>query len=358
MEVVNHIIPWDIGEATLITTPIVGVQVTTFDCGGVAICVHVSHTIADGFAGATFIHAWSVASRVGVDEVVRPSFDLASIFHARDTSMFKSPPPQDTRSKIVTKGFIFEKQAISRLGAKVAGLLEYDHQHFNEKFLRVNGTMSGCDPGFYFGGKPPLAVNTSNMVEAPLVRTSQPSRVELVACTIWKPLTDVSQAKHGHSRTSVLCLSLNLRGRTGITTSENSLGNFYIQVPTKFMKTGEMELHDLVNILRNKLRSVTASSRKLSNSDDVCITVMNHLDQDMHDGNIDVHHFTSLCKFPFYETDFGWGKPCWVTTPSASFEVVSMVDTSFGTGVEVKVSLNEVDMKEFECHPDFVEFTP
>ena len=31
--------------------------------------------------------------------------------------------------------------------------------------------------------------------------------------------------------------------------------------------------------------------------------------------------FSSLCKFPIYETDFGWGKPAWVTVPGALSDV-------------------------------------
>lgn len=47
VKVVDEFLPREIGEADLFTDPILAIQVTTFECGGVALGVSISHRIAD-----------------------------------------------------------------------------------------------------------------------------------------------------------------------------------------------------------------------------------------------------------------------------------------------------------------------
>lgn len=79
----NKFVPWHINKVDHVSTPLVSVQVSSFSCGGVAVCLRISHRIADGFTIASFVSAWSTASRVGIDGVVKPSFDLPSHIPAR-----------------------------------------------------------------------------------------------------------------------------------------------------------------------------------------------------------------------------------------------------------------------------------
>ena len=53
-------------------------------------------------------------------------------------------------------------------------------------------------------------------------------------------------------------------------------------------------------------------------------------------GEVVSFNFTSLCRFPLYEADFGWAKPIWVGSPSLTFKnLVVFMDTALGDdGIE------------------------
>ncbi|KAL6980051.1 hypothetical protein U1Q18_021702 [Sarracenia purpurea var. burkii] len=93
LELLNRFVPWDFGAATSAATPMVVIQVTAFECGGLAVGVQTSHIIADAFTNSAFIHAWATASRSGIAAVNRPWFELPSLFPSRDLSAVLNVPP-------------------------------------------------------------------------------------------------------------------------------------------------------------------------------------------------------------------------------------------------------------------------
>ncbi|KAI4364677.1 hypothetical protein MLD38_020734 [Melastoma candidum] len=59
--------------------------------------------------------------------------------------------------------------------------------------------------------------------------------------------------------------------------------------------------------------------------------------------------FTSLCRFPMYEADMGWGKPAWVSTVGLPHpDMVSFWDGRDGESIEVYVTLWKEDMAKFD----------
>uniref|UniRef100_M1CKC4 3'-N-debenzoyl-2'-deoxytaxol N-benzoyltransferase n=1 Tax=Solanum tuberosum TaxID=4113 RepID=M1CKC4_SOLTU len=74
-------------------------------------------------------------------------------------------------------------------------------------------------------------------------------------------------------------------------------------------------------------------------------------------GDLEVCNFTSWCRFPVYEVDFGWGKPEWVCSPIKSFKnLVILMGTKDGDGIEASVNLLEEDMPLFENDPQILAF--
>ena len=59
---------------------------------------------------------------------------------------------------------------------------------------------------------------------------------------------------------------------------------------------------------------------------------------------VDTYMFASWCRFPFYEADFGWGKPSWVSRRDFGAELVSLMDTKCGSVIEAWVGLDEQHM--------------
>ena len=75
---------------------------------------------------------------------------------------------------------------------------------------------------------------------------------------------------------------------------------------------------------------------------------------------IDCFGFNSWCNFGFYEVDFGWGMPIWVSSIGTSDSVFSNLiilnDTRLGDGIEAWVTIDEQDMARLECNPELLTF--
>ena len=72
---------------------------------------------------------------------------------------------------------------------------------------------------------------------------------------------------------------------------------------------------------------------------------------------IDNCNCTSWCRFRFYEPDFGWGKPAWVSIASFGFKnCVLLTDTRDGVGVEAWLVLRVTDMVLVESNKELLAF--
>ncbi|KAK1384942.1 acetyl-CoA-benzylalcohol acetyltransferase-like [Heracleum sosnowskyi] len=322
IKLINDFVPRkNFGKSHSYTTPIVGLQVSFFECGGLAICMHLSHIVADGYTAAAFIKEWATTTTglINGDQLLSSSatsFDFASLFPSRDLSVAIKPPQipssKKREGKIVSKRFLFNENAISTLKANV---------------------------------------NKSDNI-------NRPTRVQVVTSVLWKALIRLSKLPN-----STLYLHLSLRGRTGIVSpilnNPSLCGNFYLQVPAKFTKE-ELELHELVRLFRGSLRTTLKKCSEISKADDLFMEAANNVNEvhkDMENEEVNVSLFTSMCRMPLYETEFGWGKPEWVTIPEMTLEIVFLLDTKCGTGIEAMVSLNEMDMVQFELDPSITAFT-
>lgn len=66
---------------------------------------------------------------------------------------------------------------------------------------------------------------------------------------------------------------------------------------------------------------------------------------------------SSWCKFDFYEVDFGWGRPIWATIQGSCYEnMITLLDTREGGGVEVCLTLSKENMASFERDPELLAF--
>lgn len=66
--------------------------------------------------------------------------------------------------------------------------------------------------------------------------------------------------------------------------------------------------------------------------------------------DIDLYNYTSWCKFPLNEADFGWGKPTWISSAYSSLikNVAMLMDTKEGDGIEAWITLKKEEMDIFE----------
>ncbi|KAJ0034784.1 hypothetical protein Pint_25807 [Pistacia integerrima] len=312
---VHHLIPHQYESPT---SPLVAVQFNMFECGGIALGLCISHTIVDGFVYSKFIDAWSTSCKLGFDKVEnKPSFDLGFLLPAREAMPeIKHVFPNLPDLKIASAKFVFDNLSISNL-------------------------RSMLDKG------------------------DSSSRVKLVAALIWKALIRKAETKHGKLRPSVMTLLINMRGRTtkALPISEDSCGNFTRPVMVKFKpekKRNKVEFHELVSLIFDAIANAVKDSAKPQNGDEIFLMVdraWSEATEECNREEVESYFFTSTCRMPFYP-DFGWGKPVRVMrVQSFPEEIILLMDTKDGDGVEAWISLDENDMPIFQQDPDIVAFT-
>ncbi|KAL7199796.1 hypothetical protein ACSBR2_021989 [Camellia fascicularis] len=260
------------------TDPLLSIQLSMFECGGLAVGVSIAHRIADASTLSTFLNAWAIASRVGIDNVtVHPSFNSVFV-PKRNLPALNLGIPRSGDNGAKTRMFFFNKKAISTLRAKAS----------------TNNDNKG---------------------------KRGPTRVQLVSAVIWRALVAVAQAKHGHPRASGVLQTINLRKKTVPPLPEHSCGNFWGLAMTGCMEhESKMELQGFVDLIGAAIRNtVTDSANVLSLGEDgrmKLIKAFIEANQNFSNAKMDSYLFTSWCRFPFYEIDFGWGKPVWTSVVS------------------------------------------
>ncbi|PRQ45347.1 putative deacetylvindoline O-acetyltransferase [Rosa chinensis] len=74
-------------------------------------------------------------------------------------------------------------------------------------------------------------------------------------------------------------------------------------------------------------------------------------------GELITFSFSSFCRFPLYDNDFGWGKPTWVSSSPLTFKnLVVFMDTKEADGIEACISLEEEVMVKFETDIEFLAY--
>ncbi|XP_019187129.1 PREDICTED: vinorine synthase-like [Ipomoea nil] len=300
------------------TRPVTSVQINVFVCGGVAIGLCVSHKIVDGFGLSSFLRSWA-GTACAAKEIVFPSFVGSSLFPAEDLwlrdasmamwgSLFKT-------GKCVTKRFLFDSSAITRLKTMAAATVR------------------------------------------------RPTQVEVVSACIWKSAMQAAASDQDSGRRSSLLTHLvNLRKRAAPPFSEHAMGNLiWVAAAQTATRTGGGDLPGLVNQIRNSISKIDGDYVKSMRSGEQGRNLMRKTMKDIEDFAGGYLGFTSWCKIGFYEVDFGFGKPVWVSptssTGSAVFmNLVVLMETKNGDGIEAWITLDEEEMQRFEESQDLLGF--
>ncbi|XP_065880678.1 vinorine synthase-like [Euphorbia lathyris] len=322
-EAMFKLLPGDFGSSG---TPVAMIQVNVFNCGGIAIGTKTSHKIIDGPTSTAFLKAWAAIARGTTTTTptprFEPSFVAPSLFPQND-SLPKAAslaiwPSLIKFGKGVTKRFVFYASAVAELKSRASSTSFVAH----------------------------------------------PTRVEAVSAFIWQCTMVASKAKNGHQKPSVLSLIVNLRGKKNTHLPENSIGNLLWMASAESSADSGKELSFLVGILRESILKINGEYvQKLSGKDGffrVCECLQEFGDLYGNPGS-DYLTFSSLCKVGIYETDFGWGKPIWVSPGGGVYgpffqNLLFLNDTSVGDGIEAWLTLDEQDMDVLESESQILSF--
>ncbi|XP_068331667.1 stemmadenine O-acetyltransferase-like [Pyrus communis] len=268
------------------------VQLNFFDCGGMGIGICLSHKIADGATLSSFLDAWATSSR-GVFENITPSLNSATIFPPRDKQIFM-PSNLIKREKFVTKRFVFDASSLAK--------------------LKVKASKGLC--------------------------------------------TDSCAPTHVEALTALICKS-SMNAKIG--NEWHSFGNIWRVAVSSIMKDeSKPELHDFVVRLRKVIRKIDNDCvRKLQGEDGFshACEPLKETSELVCEGEVEFFRFSSWIRFSLYNTDFGWGKPTWACISNVPIKnVVILLSSSSGDGIEAWVTLDEEDMAKFEHDHELLEF--
>ncbi|XP_027337109.1 vinorine synthase-like [Abrus precatorius] len=292
------------------------VQLNQFTCGGIAVGACFSHKVADGSTAALFLNAWASTSNGKGNNVVAPPqmAEATLLFPPRNIEVDMMTRGMVGHKNIVTKRFMFNETNISRLRQKL-----------------------GCC-------------------------NFNPTRVEAVTALVWKSSLAAAKATSGEQRfpASMMSHAVNIRSRMASMLSKHSIGNLWQQAVSPLVEVkGEVGLHDLVEIVRNTIRKIDGDYiSKLQSVEFVkVIESLKEARTMASKKGIPCYSFSSWIRFGFYELDFGWGKPSYVRTIGVPIKnVVILMSTKDGNGIEAWVTLATHDMVEFERNPELLDF--
>ncbi|KAL3729949.1 hypothetical protein ACJRO7_027017 [Eucalyptus globulus] len=291
--------------------PLVVVQVNVFECGGLVISLRSCHKLGDMSAMATFMNSWATVYRSGTNELASPYFGLSSLFPGKGSEATRWPPLRGG-VKFMMNRFVLSGAALSRLKSAAA------------KQARI-------------------------------------SRVEIVCALLCKVFVTMDRAKHGRLRPLVVCQSMNLRGKVNLPIPTDAFGNFYTMVVARHMMDPDnLNLEAFARVIHGTL--ATAKARYAAVADgESCVDMVSDSTREskewaQSDGE-NVVAISSWCGFPFYDIDFGWGKPDLVSNTCIPVRMVFLIDSKSEGGIDAWINLSQEEKVLFEQDPDIVAFT-
>nr|XP_027121974.1 vinorine synthase-like [Coffea arabica] len=307
----NQYLPFEPFYASSKNSLMLGIQISFFECGGMAVGACSSHKLADAMSFVTFMNAWAATCRGQADEVVQPDFELAGrLFPPANipltTHDFMS---LEEKESLVTKRFVFDKEKLDAL-----------------KQL-ASSAASGSS-------------------------VKDPTRIEAVSALMWKNLSSTTQAKVDHKTNFLAYHGVNLRPKMSLPGDRLVFGNLAIAT-TALLTMSDQDDHDkeycydLVGLLRTAIRKINGEYIKHVQSGVPYLnTLENNIKERLAKQPMISCKFTSWwCRFPVYEVDYGWGKPIWVGTKVPRMKnCVIFLDSSCGDGIEASANVVEDEM--------------
>jgi len=298
---------------------LIAIQINCFACGGIAISICMSHKIGDGSTLFNFMNDWSIINENLPKEkegekglLVLPFHSLdggASMFPQRDLPIFRELLLK-RENNVVCKRFVFQPSMI--------------------KFLKAMVTSSSMH---------------------------SPTRVQVVTAWIYKCAVSITGLNF---KTSLFTMAVDLRKRMVPPLSEKCVGNIF-WFSSMFADKKEMELKELVCKIKEGLSECCDVYPKIfgGKKNDNLSKISECLKQvtESYSENGNLFSFSSWCRFPMYEADFGWGKPIWVTTSACYLRNgMILMDTRDGNGIEAVVNMEENDMTKFEHEVELLQY--
>ncbi|XP_047318845.1 stemmadenine O-acetyltransferase-like [Impatiens glandulifera] len=312
---------------------LLGVQANIFKCGGLALGVSWSHNICDAFCLVNFINSWASLARG--EEITHPTTISASIF-----------PPVDNLP-------MFGNNSSSSSSSDINNIDETNKNRANEENNKNEGRkVVVTTKVFRFSGASisSLKDKYSEQGRPELIPTS----VEALSTFIW---TRFYESKKKQSSRYVITQTVNLRNKADPGLKLDScIGNvcqFVVLRPDLELADGSSG-YGIVRRMRAAIRKFDGEYVKKLEKGDASLFFEGFMDSFIE--GTSMFMFSSMNRFPYYDADFGWGRPIWVSYGHFDFSNFAfMIPTESGDGsVEVWLSMKEDDMKDLQLDQQFL----
>ncbi|KAL5751856.1 hypothetical protein ACOSQ2_022363 [Xanthoceras sorbifolium] len=307
VELLEQLRPYDAEEMSTAEVNL-AVQVNYFDCGGVAVCVSFRHVIADASAAAYFVKNWAAVA-CGGNDIKDVIFDSTSIFPSQDGSGISKTNHRAIRTmskETVTKWLVFDNSKVAALQEKIGG---------------------------------------------------RPTRYETLLALMWGAMIDAKEEIDESNPTQFAAIiPVNLRKKMNPPLPEKCIGNAVTLGMTYWPEKEKGDYKKIVCRAREVMSMVDDYAKTgIKNGWMNCIR--NEAVRDKKCTSTRLFTFSSMCRLPLYETDFGWGKPVWFSiSERMNVDTFVPLDTSDGKGIEVMVGLSKEDMANLEQHPAILAY--
>ncbi|KAJ4715319.1 vinorine synthase-like [Melia azedarach] len=297
------------------------IQVTIFACGGLAIGNTMAHMVADGMTIGLFLKCWAAIASKNMEAAIFPNYNSSLIFppvdeDPKDAAWRSLKNPFLKTGRPATRRFVFDAKSMANLKARA--------------------TSSGVQ---------------------------NPSRSEAVSAFLFKQIMVAFKTKSGFHKPHLLSHVVNLRRKIKPSIIEYSLGNILWHA-NALCTEDEVELDGLVYGMREAIAKYNGDFVKSLQGDEGFVNFRKAIKDD---GEVcckaaDRVMFTSWCNFGFYDVDFGWGKPIWMSSvgwdelATTFYNFIILNDTRLRDGVEAWVLLPEEDMALLELDKELLAF--
>lgn len=290
---------------------LVVVQLTYFNCGGIAISMCISHKIGDGCSGYNLFRDWShITSHPNNFSIPSLHYVEQSVFPPPSSGPFLSPLFMSNKHDCVQRRYIFS----------------------NQKLLNLKNTVASES------------------------EVQNPTRTEVVSALIFKCAVRAAKANSGIFQPSSMVQAVDLRAQVGL--PPNAIGNLLTICPTSIITNNEesMTISKLVSEMRKSKELVYKRDNVNDNMFVALLLELAKSKREYHDNGPNAYQITSLVKFALHEIDFGWGKPTKVSIANGLNSKLAILMGNQTGGIDAFVTLTEQDMSVLQYDTELLEF--
>ncbi|XP_071712995.1 epi-neemfruitin B synthase L1AT-like [Rutidosis leptorrhynchoides] len=306
----DQLIPNSLGCANNKSSPnMMEVQLNHFTCGGAALVVTISHKVADAFTMVKFMNHWANVARGGSAYPTSFSSYIGDMKLLERLAAAVQLQPKREEVKLATKRFVFPNSKLHELKRKI------------------------------------------NAICATPVN---PSRVESLSSLLYKCAVDAAATISSCFQPSSLTTVVNLRNKVeGTLIPDSTVGNFVMGATAKMADSNQIKWDYVITSLRKEIMELRGSKDNEELDKKVAknmLSIVNNRSRN--------YVATSVCRFPFYQVDFGWGKPVLVILRSENTggDLFVLMDAPHTDGIEATVQLDEKEMAIFQKDKELLAY--